>query len=120
MTASGPTDGLQTVSYCIDVTEVWAFVTERKVTIKDLTDAKDGPGREPKAGNTPPAKGSATGTPPTADRPPGGPPTADEERAAARLLQFVKDIRDAAGQEFYRTKLAHGTRARRPPEAQKL
>jgi RNA polymerase sigma factor (sigma-70 family) len=85
--------GTQNVNRCIDVTEVRAFLTEKKIVIKDLTDEKDEPKSDPKSGDTPPTKKDGTESP-KPDRPPGGgaapPPSPQDEKAAASALSRAK------------------------------
>jgi S1-C subfamily serine protease len=85
VTESG--NSAQIMSHCIDVTEVWAFLNEKKVVIKDLTDGKDEPKKDPKSGDIPPAKEKGAERPPKSDRPPGSAPSAADEKAAADLLK---------------------------------
>jgi RNA polymerase sigma factor (sigma-70 family) len=95
VTESGTVDGrTQNVNYGIDVAEVWAFLKEKKVTIKDLTGEKAEPKKDPKSENPPPATG--TENPPKADRPPGEgggaapAPAAEDERMARLMLSRAR------------------------------
>src|SRR5262245_16652555 len=61
--------GVQNVNNCVDITEVRGFLHEKKITIKELSDEKDEPKKDPKHGpdSIKPKNG---GTPPKSDTPP--------------------------------------------------
>jgi S1-C subfamily serine protease len=121
----GGQPGAQNVSNCIDVTEVWGFLLEKKVTIKDLT-AEKGEVAKPTAKvgldsvkpkiDTPPVKTPGTTPPPSTTTPKvdprpatnsDPPPTATpaDEKEAAKLLQSAKLFKDGDDQEYYKSKL---------------
>jgi hypothetical protein len=119
--------GVQNVNNCVDITEVWGFLLEKKVTIKDLTGEKDeGTKPKPKVGldstktkiDTPPAKTPGGTTPPPPSTPPtsvGAPPAVDpstppaaspaDEKAAAMMFQSAQLFKDGDDQEYYKNKL---------------
>jgi S1-C subfamily serine protease len=91
----------QNVNSCVDVSEVRAFLAEKKVTIKELSDEPDAAVVRPKAGpgaivpkkdslTTTPKIDSAPGTAPPDKKadpvPAPAGPTAEDEKAAAREL----------------------------------
>ena len=118
VTESGMFGGaVQNVNLCVDVSEVRAFLNEKKIIIKELGDEKDevvstvpkvGPGSKgatPKGKDipgstvppTPPATGIGATTPPPmtpAGTPPVAAPNATDEAAAAQLLQRAKLFRE--------------------------
>jgi S1-C subfamily serine protease len=125
--------GVQNVNNCVDITEVWGFLNEKKITIKDLTNEKDPPKPDPKlkSNDTPPKNGSGNTPPPKVDTPPGpgvgsaAPPSAEEEKAADMLLRRAKVFADGEdNRDFYKGKLKEivtkhpGTTAAK--EAQKI
>jgi hypothetical protein len=113
--------GVQNVNNAVDIREVWGFLTEKKIVIKDLTGDKDeGTKPKPKVGpdsvkpkvDVPPLKGGTTPTPTAKVDPPAGtdPPAATaaspaDEKDAARLLQSAKLFKDGDDQEYYKNKL---------------
>ncbi|HVK13200.1 MAG TPA: sigma-70 family RNA polymerase sigma factor [Gemmataceae bacterium] len=90
VTVTGPADGPQAVTQCIDVTEILAFLKERKVAISAGPDPVGEPEPRPKEGKRPP---KMEPTPP------------DDEKAAARLLQYAELFRDGDQEVIYRRKL---------------
>lgn len=107
--------GAQNVNNCIDVTEVWGLLNQKKITIKDLTDDKDDPRRPRRPEPRPPHDPDNPDRRPPGVEPPSKPgpstppavrgPTPDEERAAATLLQRAKLFKDDDDQEYYKAKL---------------
>jgi hypothetical protein len=103
--------GIQNVNNCVDITEVWAFLEERKITIKDLTKEdgpapkrqedeakrKDGPGPRDREA-TPKKEDRAT------DPRPGAPP-ANAEKEAETALRQAKVFKDSEDKEYYANKL---------------
>jgi len=106
VTESGVFDGhTQNVNGFVDVTEVRAFLAEKKITIKELSNEPDVPLPKPKVGpggivpkhvdpgTTPKADPPGSPTPPdkkAADPgtpPPAAGPTAEDEKAAAQALR---------------------------------
>jgi len=92
----------QNVNSCVDVTEVWAFLAEKKVTIKILSTEPDKPEPAPKIGPTKPKTPPKTDTPPAVTPPPkngeapppAAGPTAEDEKKASELLQKAKLFKD--------------------------
>lgn len=116
----------QQVNLFVDITEVRAFLNEKKITIKELSDEPDPKGHEPKKDlkkdsatpTTTPPKDSATtppkkdaGTPPATTAPKDqstGPPAPDEkaEKAAADLLHRAGVFaNDPDNKEYYMGRL---------------
>ena len=128
----------QSVNSCVDITEVWAFLHEKKITIKDLSSEKgpvevttpDKQGTVPLAPADSPAKKDEAAK--KDDPAPGktGPglapaPSAEEEKAAAQLLARARLFREGDdNREIYKKKLQEvitkhpGTEAAR--EAKKI
>jgi hypothetical protein len=124
--------GVQNVNNCVDITEVWDFLNEKKITIKDLT-KEDGPapkrkdeepkrknGRGPLERDPPPDNGNKE---PEKKSDPGDPPSAKAEREADLALKQARLFKNE-GEELYAAKLKDvvtkypGTAAAR--EAKKL
>jgi hypothetical protein len=101
------------VNNCVDITEVWAFLDEKKITIKDLTKVdgpaphrkdidpkrKNGPG--PFERDPPPDNGNKV---PDKKADPGDPPSAKTEREADLALKQAKLFKNE-GEELYAAKL---------------
>jgi S1-C subfamily serine protease len=79
VTESGNTRAQQ-VNLFVDVTEVRAFLTEKKITFKELSDEPD-----PKPGETESPKDKGTATPPKGSGDAVAPSDADEKAAASML-----------------------------------
>jgi len=125
--------GVQNVNNCVDVTEVRAFLDQKKVTIKELSTEKDevapkdkfGPhsdrvvpkngGGTPKKDPPGPGNGQSTdpaagGTPPKVDPPAAAGPSDADEKAAADLLRRAKVFAaDPDSQDEYKAKLKNVT-----------
>jgi S1-C subfamily serine protease len=120
--------GVQNVNNCVDITEVWDFLNEKKITIKILSEEKGDvlnhkdpvsrktPGKsaldkDPQPGNggttPPPEKGT---TPPEKKEtgpvdPAANAPSAADEKAADMLLQQAKVFAKEDDKDYYATKL---------------
>jgi S1-C subfamily serine protease len=99
--------GAQNVNNCVDVTEVLAFLNEKKITIKDLTDEKDeGPKPKPKVGpdsikpkfDAPPKKENGKENPPKEG-------SSADEKEAASMLQRANVFKDDEDKTYYKDKL---------------
>jgi S1-C subfamily serine protease len=110
----------QAVNSCVDITEVWGFLSEKKITIKDLSAEKGPPDATtpdkgvkplPKSDNPLVPKGDnppKTDTPETGKTGPGlaPPPSADEEKAADMLLRRAQLFAEGEdNREIYKKKL---------------
>jgi len=110
----------QNVNSCVDITEVWGFLNEKKVTIKDLTNEKGPPEATTKDKTvTPLPKGdnptlSKADNPPKKDTPETGktgpglapPPSAEDEKAAAQMLARANLFKEGEdNRTIYQTKL---------------
>jgi S1-C subfamily serine protease len=96
--------GAQNVNNCVDVTEVWGFLTEKKITIKDLTGEKE-EAPVPKAKYGLDSDRPKTGPTPRKNE---DPPKADgsaDEKAAAELLQRAKLFENEDDKTYFKAKL---------------
>ena len=95
--------GAENATHCIDVTEVRAFLVEKKVSIKELSDEPDEQRTAPK-----PRKEETVSPPPGTVDPPKteGSSPADQEKAAAQLLSRARLFaNDADNRPTYVAKL---------------
>ena len=112
VTESGIFDGrTQNVNSFVDCTEVRAFLDEKKITIKDLTDEPDEPKPQPKGGQSldpGPRKKSDPPAVPGPDKkvdPPAAPPASPaDEKAASAMLQRARLFKDS-DQSYFAQKL---------------
>jgi S1-C subfamily serine protease len=116
--------GAQNVNNCVDITEVWGLLNEKKITIKDLTGEKDEVVPKAKHGidsikpkiDMPPSKTPPGGTPPTPSVTPKNvePPTTDpatppaaspeDEKKATEMLHSANLFKES-DPEYYKEKL---------------
>jgi len=116
--------GVQNVNNCVDITEVRAFLNEKKLTIKELSDEKDEPKTKDKFGphsdraqpklDTPAVPGPGKKDPPAGTPGAGSPqpaapaapaPSDADEKAAAQLLSQAKLFKDGDDKDYFASKL---------------
>jgi hypothetical protein len=80
------------VNNCVDVTEVWGLLNQKKITIKDLT------------GENPEGPKPTFNTPPKPDHPARGAPSPEDEKKADAILRSARLFKDS-DEEYYKGKL---------------
>ena len=103
----------QNVNSCVDITEVRAFLNEKKITIKELSNEPDVVAVKPKVGpdaikpkdvpGVVPPKNDTPGVVPPKDN--GGAANPADEKAAADLLMRAKVFKDSDDKEYFAGKL---------------
>jgi RNA polymerase sigma factor (sigma-70 family) len=95
--------GVQNVNNCVDIREVHGFLSEKKITIKDLTDEVAMPkggldSDKPRVVDSPAKKENGTESPPKRD-------SSADEKAATKMLQSARLFNDDDDKEYYKRKL---------------